>query len=362
MKKIVKLILLIINYFLLAALLASTLAGFVKPSSFIWFSMLGYAYLYLAIANALFVILWLCMGSKWFILSLAGLVVRYTFLPLYFQVGGTEEAKLDDAAKAETVKVLTYNVHHFQGIELNASLADTNMLQFLDIIDEEHPDVVLMQEYVGKGSKVHVTDSLKARGYCHNVSGQESLGLTGEVIFSKLPVLGTLRFEEPANFYADLLWLGDTLRVYCIHLESYKLDASDKKQINDLRRGTLDSTTGRSTYHKFKNTILAHEDELQLIEALISRRDNRTIVAGDFNDPPASFFYQKIRKHLKDSYCEVGQGFSTTYHGTFTKSRNTIFPAFRIDYLLHTPDLKAVSYKRIKTDISDHYPVVVEIR
>jgi len=30
--------------------------------------------------------------------------------------------------------------------------------------------------------------------------------------------------------------------------------------------------------------------------------------------------------------------------------------------VLHSPDMEAVAYKRIKSDISDHHPVVVEIK
>jgi endonuclease/exonuclease/phosphatase family metal-dependent hydrolase len=51
---------------------------------------------------------------------------------------------------------------------------------------------------------------------------------------------------------------------------------------------------------------------------------------------------------------EQGRGFGTTYHG--------YYPAFRIDYVLHSLEFKTLSYKRVKTDISDHYPVVVTLQ
>jgi endonuclease/exonuclease/phosphatase (EEP) superfamily protein YafD len=76
------------------------------------------------------------------------------------------------------------------------------------------------------------------------------------------------------------------------------------------------------------------------------------IIAGDFNDTPASYIYQQATKMLCDPYVEQGRGFGTTYHGPY--------PAFRIDYILHSEDIKALSYKRIKTNISDHYPIVVQ--
>ena len=68
MKKIVKLILLILNTVALLLLLASTMAGHIAPSRFIWFSLLSYGYLYLLIVNVLFVVVWLALSSKWFLL------------------------------------------------------------------------------------------------------------------------------------------------------------------------------------------------------------------------------------------------------------------------------------------------------
>ena len=43
---------------------------------------------------------------------------------------------------------------------------------------------------------------------------------------------------------------------------------------------------------------------------------------------------------------------------TFGSTYNGNFPAFRIDYILFDDNFKALSYKRITSDISDHYPIV----
>lgn len=360
-KKVTKIALLSTNIAVLVLLLFSTMAGFFRPTKFLLFSFLGYGYLYLVIVNVIFIIVWLCMSSKWFLMSLIGILVRFTFLPMYFQVGGTESLSDEEIARIGAVKVLTYNVHHFQGIEMNKNLSDGNMMRFLEMVDEEKPDILTMQEYVGRGDTVHLTEQLTRRGYIYQMSGYESGSMTGEVIFSKLPIVDSARIKKSTIFYADMLHNDDTIRVFCLHLSSYQLDASDHQHIHDISRGNVDSATGRSTYRKFSETIKLHEEELGVLMPYISSGHRHMVFAGDFNDPPSSYFYQKCRKHLKDSYCEAGQGFSTTYHGTFTKSSKTIFPAFRIDMVLHTPDIKARSYKRLKSDISDHYPVLVAL-
>lgn len=361
MKTILKIILLTLNIITAGLLLASTMAGTVEPSRSVIFSLLCYGYLYFLIANIVFVILWLLFSSKWFILSLAAILVRYAFVPLYFQVGGSDSPD-EGANRDELLKVMTFNAHHFNGVESNSQMADSNMLLFLNIIDDEQPDALAMQEYIGRGNEVHLTELLKERGYTYTASGYESGAMTGEVIFSRLPITRVVRIEGPTKLYTELLWNGDTLRLYCLHLDSYGLDESDHQQIHDISHGNVDSLTGRSTLHKFRETLLEHEREWNVMKPYFDNHKRLSVVAGDFNDPPTSYFYQQCSKYLKDSYCKAGQGFSTTYHGLFTKRTKTIFPAFRIDLVLHTPDLEPVAYKRIKSEMSDHYPVLVTLQ
>lgn len=361
MRKIFKLILLILNFLFVALMIASTMAGRVEPSKFVLFSLLSYGYLYFLIINAVFIILWLFFKSKWFLLSLVAILVRVGYVPLYFQVGGSETAQ-EDVEQSDGLKVLTFNAHAFQSVEMAGKTVDSNMQSFLEIVDEEAPDVLAMQEYVGEGNSVYMTEILNSKGYIHMASGYNSGSMTGEVIFSKLPILRVVRIEGPSKMCVNLLWGADTLRLYCLHLGSYGLDESDHKQIADISHGNVDSLTGRSTIQKFRRTIITHEREWTVLKDYFDHHNYMTVVAGDFNETPASYFYQKCRKYLVDSYCEEGQGFSTTYHGTFTRSRAATFPAFRIDMVLHTPDLKAVSYKRIKSEISDHHPVVVTLK
>ena len=365
MKRILKLVLLILNAVAVLLLIGSTLAGQVAPSRFALFSLLAYGYLYLVIANVVFAVLWLALGSKWFLLSVAAVLVRYSYMPLYFQVGGTEALSAEAQAQEEVLKVLTFNVHHFQGIELNSELTDSNMKKFLELVEAEQPDLLAMQEYIGRGERVHLTEELRERGYSQMTSGYDNGSMTGEVIFSKLPLQRVVRIEGPAKLYANLLWGSDTLRLYCLHLSSYGLDANDHRQLHDLSHGDLQPSqlmADSGTLSKFRRTIRAHEEEWEVLQPYFAAHEGLTLVAGDFNDPPASYFYQCCRRYFKDCYCEAGQGFSTTYHGLFTRRGGSIFPAFRIDMVLHSPDLEALTYKRIKTDISDHDPVVVTIR
>ncbi|MBP5190339.1 MAG: hypothetical protein J6031_05445 [Bacteroidales bacterium] len=361
MRKILKLLLIILNALIAVLMLASTLAGVIPPSRTTLFSLLSYGYLYFLIANIFFVIVWLLLSSKWFLLSVATVAIRYAFIPLYFQIGGSDTLK-EDINRDEVLKILTFNAHHFHGVELNSETGDSNMAFFLKTIDEEQPDAMALQEYIGQSHSVGLTEQLRQRGYIYMTSGYDNGSITGEVIISKLPILRVVRIEGPAKLYTELLWGSDTVRLYCLHLNSYGLDESDHQQIHDISHGNMDSLTGRSTLHKFRETILEHEREWNLLKPYFENHNHLSVLAADLNDPPASYFYQQCARFMKDSYCEAGQGFSTTYHGSFTKREKAIFPAFRIDMILHTNDLEALTYKRIKSEMSDHYPVVVSLK
>lgn len=360
MFKIIKAILLTLNIVVLLLMIGSTMAGVIPPSKIIIFSLLSYGYLYLVLVNVVFVVIWLLMSSKWFLLSLVGIILRVSFIPLYFQVGGTDSLECGEDGEASMLKVMTFNAHYFRGEDLGWGAKDTNMLAFIQLVDEEQPDILVMQEYSGRGDTVYLSKRLVQMGYTYLVSGRENGRIRNNVIISKLPIIDTLSIDGFSKLYADIKWGDDTVRVFCLHLDSYHLDESDQQQIQDISHGNVDSTTGRGTLMKIRETTLAHEEEWTELSGYFESRDRMTIVAGDFNDPPASYFYQQCRKLFADSYCEAGQGFSTTYHGIFT--RNAIFPAFRIDMVLYTHDFEAVAYRRVKTKLSDHNPVIVTMK
>ncbi len=361
MRHIVKLVFITVSIALSALLLASTLAGWKAPSSMMIFSLLSYAYLYILIANVVMLIVWLLAKSKWFLLPLATVLVRFSFMPLFFQVGGTETLSDDAMAEFTPLKVLTFNAHHFQGKERDASVTDHNMSLFIDMLNEEQPHLLAMQEYIGRGDSLHLTKRLTQMGYTHHASGYQNGSMTGNVLFSNLPIVGTGTVEGSSRLYADLLWLEDTIRVYGLHLESYRLDDEDRETLNKLKHGEVDSSTSHNTLHKFATTIRRHEEEWGMLKPHIDQSPYPCIMLGDFNDTPASYIYQQIRQRLTDSYCEAGQGFSTTYHGSFTTSRHATFPAFRIDMVFHDNAFKARTYKRVKLEVSDHYPVLVTL-
>ena len=350
MRSLLRIILLIINLLFALALVVSTLAGVVEPSRMTAVSILSYGYVVFLLANVLFVVLWLCFSRWEFLISVAAVLCRLSFIPLFFQVGGNTEAAQGD----DVLRVMTFNSHGFHGLDGDTTMrADSGAVLFLKMVDEEQPDVICLQEFFAT-RKMRMNENLAERGYTHRFGVHGSKEPSQCVLFSRCPVVLGREMDGRTKFFVDVMKNGRRVRVCCVHLDSYQLDEGDYESFERLSHAQADSTTHR-LLGKFAETTRRHEQEWkEELLPLIQSTTVPLVVAGDFNDTPASYIYQQAADYLSDPYVEQGRGFGTTYHG--------LFPAFRIDYILHSHGLEALSYKRISTPISDHYPIVADLR
>ena len=350
--KIIRAIVLILNILLIVGLLLSTLAGCINPSRFIPLSLAAYLYLPLLGANLLMVVVWLLMGRWEFLLSTAAIVLRWSMVGMYLQVGGTSKVP-DRAEHPAMVTLMTYNVHQFQGREDLPSQSDITAQAFLDLVHRHQPDVLCLQEFAAPKT-LRVTDSLVLMGYNHYYGAHTSAsGLPyGTVVFSRLPITYVTRIDSE-KLLVELLKEGRPMRVCCIHMDSYRFDPADREEIERMRHGEVQESS-RRTIGKVRETILCHETEwLQHLEPVISASTVPLVVAGDLNDIPNSWLCHRLSKHLDDCFREKGSGFSATYNGGF--------PQFRIDAVYHSEGLETLSYKRLRSDLSDHYPVMTAL-
>lgn len=350
MKRFFRAILLIVNLLFAVALLLSTLSGSVPPSRFVPISILSYGYVVLLICNVAFVIMWLCLSRWEFLLSVVAVVARISFVPLFFQVGGSMEAEPAD----DNIKIMTFNTHAFAGLDTDTAMtSDSGAMEFLRIVDNEQPDVLCLQEFF-RPRHVAVADSLQAMGYKYYYGVRQRSVSSPLILFTRCKIVEVHDMDHQSKFAVDIERGGSVLRICCVHLDSYQLTEADMEGLESLSHAKPDSNTHK-LLRKFKETTLRHEQEwLSELLPMVEAAEVPLVLAGDFNDTPASYIYQKARRLLLDPYVEQGRGFGTTYHGPY--------PAYRIDYVLHSPQMEALSYKRVNTYISDHYPVVVTLK
>jgi endonuclease/exonuclease/phosphatase family metal-dependent hydrolase len=92
-----------------------------------------------------------------------------------------------------------------------------------------------------------------------------------------------------------------------------------------------------------------------LVARLMAKDSRPKLLMGDFNDDPDSRPVRLLRRELRDVVAATG-GARGTYPMPF------ILPTLRIDYVLACDAFTPVSSRVLHVDVSDHYPVVADLR
>jgi endonuclease/exonuclease/phosphatase (EEP) superfamily protein YafD len=118
--------------------------------------------------------------------------------------------------------------------------------------------------------------------------------------------------------------------------------------------GDSTKTKAREIYSKIKRFGEYHSREAEVIKRFVNASPCPVIFCADLNSVPSSHVYSHIKAGLHDAFLENGLGTGGTY--------NRIFPKLRIDVLLHSGELEALQLKRPAIGLSDHYPLIADIK
>jgi endonuclease/exonuclease/phosphatase family metal-dependent hydrolase len=234
-----------------------------------------------------------------------------------------------------TFRVMTYNIHHGEGLD-----GKVDLLRIADVIKREHADIVALQE-VDKGVARTARRDLPAElaaltgmtcVFSNNFHFQG--GEYGNAVLSRFPVLRwtdahyqMLRAgEQRGLLQLSLRVHGRELVFMNTHID-YRPDDSERLMNVGEIQAKLDEYHGRPV-----------------------------ILAGDFNDNPGSRTHVKMKEQFDDAWELIGQGDGFSYPAEA--------PRKRIDYLWLSKDKSVVPVKAWvpESDASDHRPLVAEFR
>jgi len=263
-----------------------------------------------------------------------------------------------ESSKENILKVMSYNVRMFDLYKwANDNNAGNNIFE---IIKTENADVICLQEFYSN-KKYNWQDKIiraqQTKDYI--ISSKKGSSYSGNAIFSRYPIVNhgyvDIGSTKQKCIYADILKSKDTIRVYGIHLASIHLDGDDYKFMKNLKLENKDENIKgvKGIGSKMVQAYQIRSREVDAIAPHIKKSPYKTIVCGDFNDTPISYTYRKIKGNLKDSFIEAGFGIGNTYAGNI--------PVFRIDYIMHSPEISTIKYFRVNKKYSDHYPIIAEI-
>ena len=350
-------ILLFFNCLLAAALLVSYLAAYVNPASFWVVAFFGLAYPPVIFANALMVVYWLLRKSRYLLLSVICIAVGYN--TLLNNIGFKGSGNGDQPAKPGVLRVMTYNVHSFKryGEAYDKSIKN----DILQLIKQQDPDLLGIQEFYSKKQGEYDTlDSIKKimnTPYCYyEIFGADA----GIAIFSKYPITGhgwlQLSFKGSVNqcLYIDVERNKQKMRMYSIHLQSINFGPLDYKYLDEIsKKGQTNVHATKRLGAKLKKAFLRRSEQVVLIKDHAAKCPHPYIIAGDFNDTPASYAVNQMAKGLKNAFREKGSGLGRTYNGSF--------PNYQIDYVMVSPQFDVNSYLIIPRKLSDHYPLQTDL-
>ena len=351
MKKFIFRILFLVNLAVAAALLLSYLAAVISPASIVFPAYFGLAYPYLLILNIIMVAIWaLFLRSEAFI-SAVVIVIGINHLSNYIKLSETKEDK------ADTFKVMSYNVQLFGMFESENAKSTENAV--IQLLKDENADIICLQEVFIRGDVAakerSIREALGGKYSSHlktiGRSGSRSFGI---MTLSKFPIVNRGEIVHPESssltIYTDILINQDTIRVYNSHLQSFRLRKMEKNFIEEIMRDDETINEVKKIWFSLKRGFVKRSLQAQTLKEHINNSKYPVIAAGDFNDTPMSYAYNTIRNGLNDAFANSGYGTGFTYRGNY--------PTNRIDYILYDKRLTNSNFEILKSEHSDHYPIM----
>ncbi|MET4080799.1 endonuclease/exonuclease/phosphatase family metal-dependent hydrolase [Pedobacter sp. UYP30] len=343
------------------SLVMGIFAGVVDPRKLPMIAFFGLAYPYVLVIN-LIVIAWWIISKKYTfaILTLTIIILGYRPLRATFSFSGDEGS----AQKPEnSIRLMTYNVHNFQPFDdKKTESAKEKMLQ---VVKDQNPDVVCFQEFYTRfKGKFDIIDSLKKQLDIKNVyfvkSTKNEYEANGLAIFSRFPIVaqGEIPFLNGLKgnmcIYTDLNVSGKILRVYNVHFQSISFQPQDYEYLNQVKDMDTKVRPIKRILRMLKRAFEKRSGQVDIMKSEMASCKTPYLIAGDFNDTPASYVVTQITKGLNSAFVKKGIGLGKTYNGKF--------PNFQIDYIATSKDLQVLNYNITEAKLSDHFPVRSDLR
>jgi len=141
-KKYLRKTIFVFNIIVSALLVFSYLAAYISPIDFYGFAFLGLIYSFLLIANIIFIIVWIFLKSKYFLISLLSILIGFQFLTSFFQINFNKQKS---ASNKQEIKVLSYNVRVFD--RWHWSENKNTALETFEFIKKSKANIVCLQEF-----------------------------------------------------------------------------------------------------------------------------------------------------------------------------------------------------------------------
>ena len=348
-----------------ALFILACISSFINPNKFWLGGVLSLAIPYLAIILLFAFIFWLAMKPALSLIPLISLLIGWQQIDAAFAFR-YKTMFTTDIEQKKGLRIVSWNVGSMYGISSDREAKQRDRIEIAKSIADLQPDIVCLQEFNHSETQGENANNIGLFSvdypyhyFSKDVNKRDGFYQAGSIIFSKYPIIDSAKIEYPKGIsesfiYADILYNTDTVRVYNIHLQSYKFSPEDYEDINTIQQNkqSVFSSSG-GVIRKMKQAFEKRGVQADIIRANIDSANKKHIVCGDFNDVPGSYTYFKIRHKNNDAFLKKSWGIGRTFY--------SIAPTLRIDYILPDQHFNVLQFDRVDEDLSDHLLLVSDL-
>ncbi|MFY0253137.1 endonuclease/exonuclease/phosphatase family protein [Chitinophaga sp. 30R24] len=343
--------------------LAACIAPYISPAWFWPISFITLAFPFLLGLLVVFLVGWLFFNYRYALLSLMALLLGWK--PISAFVAFHLPAGNKPVNNSNSLTVMSYNVSQF-GLYREKDSKYNRQAMFA-MIRKQDLDIACFQDFYTSEKKNDFNNredisremSLPYRFFSSDFN-RNGMQHWGSIIYSRYPIIASDKVKMSVGplseslIYADIIKNDDTVRIINMHLESYRFNEKDYSAIRKIKN---QEDTGlkatKSIVQKMREAYIRRSQQADIVGDFIRQSPYPVIVCGDFNDTPASYTYFTIKGNLQDAFLQKGLGIGRTFTG--------LAPTLRIDYIFVSAHFKVNSFRKINSDLSDHYPVIASL-
>lgn len=353
-----------VNIIIVLLFLVACLAPYVSPEHWWPISFITLLFPFLLLALLLFFICWLLFDFKYCLLPMLAMLIGWKSIAAFIAFNYPSSQK-QFADPSNSITVMSYNVGLF-GLYREKDSKYTRQAMFA-LIKKQELDVACFQDFYTSEKKddfnnrEDISREMKLPfRYFSSDFNRDGMQHWGSIIYSRYPIVRSDKVKMSSGplseslIYADIVKDTDTFRIVNMHLASYRFNERDYRFIEKIRN---QEDTGliatRNIVQKMRDAYIGRSRQADIVAAFIKTSPYKVIVCGDFNDTPASYTYFTIKGDLQDAFLQKGSGIGRTFGG--------LAPTLRIDYIFSDKSFTVNSFRKINSDLSDHYPVIANL-
>ena len=346
-KVILSRIMLAVNIVLAVLLLVSAWGGHINPHTFGWQVSLTLIFPFLVVAVFAFMIAWLVVTSRKWLLSFCTLLLCVCQIRTYCPIN------MSQPVPKGSIKVVSYNTYGLGWGQKDSTIHS----QMMDYLRHSDADLLCAQESnYNMGHKQRVESAVAHWAYRDSVFFEK--GGNALTLFSNFPILDRHIVRSSSPNHVCVVYRvkieSDTVVVVNCHFISNAINPADKATYQKIVTISDRDSTSEDILRlgrKVNDAGLRRADQADSLALYLERyKDKPVIVCGDFNESPLSYVHTRLCRQLNDAYTASGNGPGISYH------LNKMY--FRLDNILCSDHWRSFGAKvDNRQKMSDHYPI-----